>query len=133
MIDLKKRVEKKLLSEDCWIDLVDGLKIRVDYLTRSQETELRRLKTLWKYNLADPESNHWIEYYFRAAVKEIQGFTIEGQPAKLESSGGLAMSLINEKGDSVDVCGAFAELGILETACSLIRERLDFGELSKKN
>lgn len=134
MIDLKVEPEKKLLGESCWIALADDLKIRIDYLTRAQETEFRRLLKLWEGNRADPNGNHWIEYYFRAAVKEVLGFTIEGERSTLTVEHGLARSLKNDKGTKeIDVCAAFVEYGILEGACGLIRQRLEFGDIEKKS
>jgi hypothetical protein len=138
MIDLKKPVEKKLLSEQAWIELWDGVRVRIDYLTRAQETELRRLRAMWRAKIADPNGDHFLEYYIRAAVKEAVGFGIEGETARIESSGGLAMNLVTSPQDAdkslrIDITEAFAQLGALEALCGAISERLNFDEVEKKS
>lgn len=139
MIDLKKEeYEKKLLGVDCWLEIGkdygvnDPIKIRIDYPTRSQTVEFRRLLTVWKADLQTEHTQHWLEYYFRSTVREIEGISVEGKAARLTLEGGLAKNLSAGNVD-LDVVQVFSTLGILQVVVGMIRSKLEFSDIEKKN
>jgi hypothetical protein len=123
--------EKKLLSEECWIELSDDVKVRVDYPTRSQEVELRRLQKLWNFGLARADTEHWLSYYLRATIRDVVGFTIEGRLARLVLDRGLAKHLTNDD-KTLDVVALFVDLDIVEELAGKINSRLEVTDVEKK-
>ncbi len=133
-MDIKKsdveQIEKKTLGEDCWITLGD-VKIKVDYLTRAQEMEFNRLVLMWENKHGDQAHSHHLEYYFRCAVKDIQGITIEGKEATLTFKNGMAQELVS--GESrLDIIACFLELKLFMLATGMIIEKLQISEADKK-
>ena len=136
MVDLKAP-EKKLLSEECWIDLANDVKIRIDYPTRSQEVELRRLQKIWFHDKQQPDTEHWMTAYLRATIKDAVGFSIEGKPAILIVERGLAKELTCDKDsknpqDHLDLIATFIELDLVEAIGGLIMSRLEMTDVEKK-
>lgn len=123
--------EKKLLSEPCWIDLNDEVKVRIDYPTRSQEVELRRLQKIWFSGLARADTEHWMAYYLRSTIREVMGFSIEGKPAQLVLERGSALSLSNGT-TSLDLIATLLELDLIEALGGMIMSRLEVTEVEKK-
>ena len=134
-----KVTERKLLSEECWIDVGNDIQLRIDYPTHSQSTEQRRLEMLWFNKMARPDTEHWIEYYIRCTVREVRGFSIEGKAARLVLERGIADHLTNadparpnEMGKNLDVIAVFVEFDMLESLCGMILQRLEMNEMDKK-
>ena len=125
----KEQIEKKTLSGECWIKVSD-FELRIDYPTRNQDAEYRRLKSYWDLGMGG-ESEHFMNYYIRSTVKAVRGLTIEGQDVELESIGGLAMNL-KSNSVSVDLIEVLLGLGKWEDALVSIRERLSVTNLDKK-
>lgn len=134
--DTVEKIERKSLGEECWISLGD-IKIRVDYLTRSQEMEFNRLSIAWGLQQGHIVHSHHLEYYFRCAVKDIQGITIEGKETVLTFKNGLAQDLVtNDLKESdrkkLDVVACFLGLEMFHLACGSIFQRLEMSEADKK-
>jgi hypothetical protein len=127
-----KLPDKKLLGEDLWFDLSDEIKVRIDYPSRSQEVEQRRLQKVWNGGYAQADSEHWLAYYVRSTLREVVGFTIEGKPAVLIVEKGIARNLSNGE-KSLDVVSVLLELDILFSLASAIMSRLEVTEVEKKS
>jgi hypothetical protein len=130
MVELKVP-EKKLLSEECWIELGDEVKIRIDYPTRSQEVELRRLQKVWNYHKESADTSHWMEYYLRTAIREVVGFSSEGKPLTLVVERGLAKELTDGT-VHLDLIATLLELDLIEAVGGMIMQRLEMTEIDKK-
>lgn len=125
----KRQTERKLLSEDCWID-VEDCKVRIDYMTRSQETEYRRLAMMWRADMQSDEP-HYVEHYIRCAVQEFTGATIEDKPAKLVRTNGKADKFVTDSAEC-DFIQFLLATGIHETVWIGIVQRLSFDDMDKK-
>src|SRR3990167_8878548 len=127
-----EQIERKTLSEDCWIDLED-FQIRIDYPTYSQTTELRRLAIQWGAGQADENTEHYLGYYLRATLRGVKGLFSNGKELTLELERGLAKNFIG--GDKpLDVIATFVHLKLLELAVSEIQQKLQVsGEDKKKS
>ena len=140
-----QKIERKSLGEDCWINLSDDVRIRIDYLTRAQEVEFNRLSIAWGLQQGDSVHSHHLEYYFRCAVKDVQGITIEGKETTLTFKHGVAQNLITEnikndklpeddplKKKPLDVVASFIGLGLFYVAVGSIFQRLEMDDADKK-
>jgi hypothetical protein len=125
-----KRIERKLLSEECWIDLGDGLEIKIDYMTRSQEVEFRRLATLWELQGTSEKQHYW-GYFLKSISKNIRGLTIAGKPATLEFKNGLLENIISD-GNKYDYVAVLLELKKLENLYYEAYTKLVFDDVDKK-
>ena len=131
-MDLKPQIEKKLLGEDVWIDIGnDGEKVRIDYQTRSQEVEFRRLQKVWFAGMFNADTEHWVVFYLRSTIREVEGFTIEGKPAKLVLERGSAKELSNGE-KSIDVIAMFQDADLVWSLAGEIMSRLNVSETEKK-
>ena len=122
-----EKIERKTLGEDCWLSIGEDIRLKIDYLTRAQEMEYERLSLAWNFNQGEKLHSHDLEYYFRCAVKDIQGITIEGREAVLECKNGLAKDLVtNEvKGQQrLDIVATFIEMKIFLYAIEMIMQNI---------
>jgi hypothetical protein len=85
----KQQIERKPLGEDCWIDLPGDVRLRIDYMTEAQDSQLRKLNLMWQFNVQTEKLEYADDYMIRATVKEVQGLTIEGEPFKLNIVHGM--------------------------------------------
>lgn len=131
MINLEAQPERKLLGAEAWLDLPEEVRVKFDYPSESQEVELRRLQMLWFGKMASPLTDHWLSYYLRATIRDVQGITVAGKPTQLVIEKGLAKNLKSDGGE-LDLIAAFIQLDVLETVASMIRQRLEVTELDKK-
>jgi len=125
-----EQIERKSLGEDCWITLGD-VRIKIDYLTRAQEMEFNRLVLMWENKHGEQAPFHHFEYYFRCAVKDVQGITIEGKEASLTFKNGMAQELVSGE-SKLDIVACFLELKLFMLAVGLILEKLQMSEADKK-
>ena len=131
MIELKIP-EKKLLSEACWIELSEGVRIRIDYPSRSQEVELRRLQKMWFHGMQQADTEHWMSFYLRTTIKEVEGFSVDGgKPLKLVLERGLAKELTDGTAH-LDLIATFLEMDLIEAIGGMIMQRLEVTEVEKK-
>jgi hypothetical protein len=130
MVELKVP-EKKLLSEECWIELGDGLRFRIEYPSEGRKTEFQRLWLLWYNGKADGRTEHWAAYYIRSTVKEVDGLTIEGESAKLMFDSDLATEFSNGK-SSLDFITTLNEWRLVFVLAGMIMEHLGMTEIDKK-
>lgn len=125
----KEQIERKTLSEDCWIDLGE-FEIKVDYPTYSQTTELRRLTILWEAQRANEDTEHFLGYYLRSTLKGVKGLVANGKELTVEIERGLAKNFAGDK--PLDIVATFLALGLLEIAVVRTRERLEMSGEDKK-
>jgi hypothetical protein len=127
----KKDIERKILTEECWIDLGDGLGLRIDYPTRGQEAEYRRLDALWAFNAMMEQSEQPINYYLRCACKQVRGLTIENEEASIEVKNGLAKNLVF-KGGQVDFIDFLVGANLWYRAWFDVKQKLAYDDIDKK-
>ena len=130
-ISAEAAVEPKLLGEECWIALDGGGRIRVDYLTRGQRRRFEQLAVQWHYDSAPAGTDHHMGYFIRCAVREVEGFEIDGKPAKVKIEYGMAKSLV--AGEAVvDFLDYLDAAGIRTEIEDKVFSRLEFTALDKK-
>ena len=132
-----EKIERKSLGEDCWINIGDDIRVRVDYMSKSQEIEFNRHVLAFETDHSEILHRHYIDFYLRATIKAVEGITLEGRETELESVNGLAMSLVttdNKKSpqQKIDLIGTIVELGMTFILCGMIVEKLKFTEADKK-
>lgn len=123
----KERFEKKLLGADCWIDLIEDVKVKVDYPTAGQMTEVRRLRNIWDLQQSNPDIPHFYEAYINYTVRDVTGYTIGSKPSKYRDS-----ELVS--GDTrLNFFAVLVELGLVEVLVAKIMKHLDFDKVEKKS
>jgi len=121
----KDQIRPKVLSENCWVDLPDGVSLRVDYMTDSMESELRRINRLWIFSHS---TEHPDDFYLRAVVKEVKGINYEGEPYKVKLERGLVVDEENRPTlPQILKAGRLYDVAILR-----VRSVLEFSAFDKK-
>lgn len=126
----KEQIERKTLSEECWIELGD-FQIKVDYPTYSQVTELRRLTIMWEAQRASEDTEHFLGYYLRSTLKGVKGLVADGKELTVELERGLAKNFVGGS-RPLDIVATFLAVELLEIAVVRIRERLEVSNEDKK-
>jgi hypothetical protein len=124
--------EKKLLSEPCWIELNDEVKIRIDYQTRNQEAHFNRLIRISQSKYDSAETEDWGIYYLRSTIKEVVGFTKDGKPLVAVLERGFLKELSNGE-TSIDLMAKFVDWDLVDAVAGMIRQRLEVSEVEKKS
>jgi hypothetical protein len=133
--------ERKPLTEDCWIDLGDGFEIRIDYPTRGQESEYKRVSQLMgvesrdENKFSDEQLMRLGSFYLKCVCKEIKGLNVDKEPAKLEIKKGLAENIVFKKDGkekSVDFIDWLSGMNLWLITWAQARMKLKYDDVDKK-
>lgn len=125
----RAQIEPKLISEqDCWIQLVDDVAVRIDYLTEAEDSELKRLERKWMFQLNGMHDMHPDDYYLNHVIKQVRGLTLDGKDFELRPNPHFPAAV-----DPVmNIANALRAMSVHEKALIEIRARLTMSEMDKK-